>query len=100
MSPLGIMKKLVNTLVKITLENIVEKIPIERVNAKPFIGPSPKRNKQKEAIRVVIFASKIVERDFSLIMIIGVAIGTYSSIFFAPYIMFLISKGKLTKNVE
>jgi preprotein translocase subunit SecF len=29
-----------------------------------------------------------------------VAIGTYSSIFFAPYIMFLISKGKLTKNVE
>lgn len=38
--------------------------------------------------------------DFSLIMIIGVAIGTYSSIFFAPYIMFLISKGKLTKNVE
>ena len=65
MSPLGIMKKLVNTLVKITLENIVEKIPIERVNAKPFIGPSPRRNKQKEAMRVVIFASKIVERDFS-----------------------------------
>ena len=62
MSPLGIMKKLVNTLVKITLENIVEKIPIERVNAKPFIGPSPRRNKQKAAIRVVIFASKIDDR--------------------------------------
>ena len=50
---------------KLEKNEFVEKIPIERVNAKPFIGPSPRRNKQKEAIRVVIFASKIVERDFS-----------------------------------
>ena len=37
--------------------------------------------------------------DFALIMIIGVTIGTYSSILFAPYIMYLLSKGNTKNNV-
>ena len=64
MSPLGIMKKLVNTLVKITLENIVEKIPIERVNAKPFIGPSPRRNKQKKQLELLYLHPKLLREIF------------------------------------
>ena len=32
-------------------------------------------------------------KDFALIMILGVALGTYSSIFYAPYIMYLLNKG-------
>tara|TARA_Y100001970_G_C14213667_1_gene848413 strand:+ start:1071 stop:1961 length:891 start_codon:yes stop_codon:yes gene_type:complete len=37
--------------------------------------------------------------DFALIMIIGVTIGTYSSILFAPYIMYYLYRGKIEKNV-
>ena len=37
------------------------------------------------------FGGPVIE-DFSIIMIIGVAVGTYSSIFFAPFLMYLISK--------
>ena len=38
--------------------------PIERVTANPFIGPVPNWNKKTEAISVVIFASKIVQKTF------------------------------------
>ena len=34
-------------------------------------------------------------RDFSLIMIIGVIIGTYSSILFAPYLMYIFSSRRI-----
>jgi len=37
--------------------------------------------------------------DFALIMILGVTIGTYSSILFAPYVMYLLNKGSTKKNV-
>ena len=37
--------------------------PIERVTAKPFIGPVPNTKRINEAISVVIFASKIVTID-------------------------------------
>ena len=37
-------------------------------------------------------------RDFSLIMIIGVIIGTYSSILFAPYLMYIFSSRRINKN--
>ena len=33
-------------------------------------------------------------KDFALIMILGVGLGTYSSIFYAPYIMYILNKGK------
>lgn len=32
-------------------------------------------------------------KDFALIMILGVGLGTYSSIFYAPYLMYLFNKG-------
>ncbi len=32
-------------------------------------------------------------KDFALIMILGVGLGTYSSIFYAPYLMYLLNKG-------
>ena len=45
-------------------ENKVVIKPMDKVTAKPFIGPEPKINKIIEAINVVIFASKIVTIDF------------------------------------
>ena len=53
------------TLAKTILEKIVEKRPIERVTAKPLIGPSPNKNMQIAAIRVVKLASIIVDTDLS-----------------------------------
>ena len=38
-------------------------IPIDKVTAKPFTGPVPKKNKTNEAISVVILASRIVPKD-------------------------------------
>ena len=38
-------------------------IPIDKVTAKPFTGPVPKKNKTYEAISVVILASRIVPKD-------------------------------------
>ena len=61
----SLIRDLVKTLVNTILENIVEKIPIESVTANPLIGPSPRRNMQIDAIRVVKLASSIVDRDFS-----------------------------------
>jgi hypothetical protein len=55
--------KLVNTLATITLLNTVETIPIERVAAKPFIGPVPNQNSISAVIKVVMFASRIVHSD-------------------------------------
>ena len=37
-------------------------------------------------------------KDFALIMIIGVIIGTYSSILFAPYLMYIFSSRRINKN--
>ena len=37
--------------------------PIDKVTAKPFIGPEPKMNNISDAINVVIFASNIVTID-------------------------------------
>ena len=37
--------------------------------------------------------------DFALVMIMGVIIVTYSSILFAPYVMYLLNKGNINKNV-
>ena len=31
-------------------------------------------------------------KDLALIMILGVGIGTYSSIFYAPYLMYILNK--------
>ena len=58
-------KYFVKTLATTILEKIVEKRPIERVTAKPLIGPSPKKNIQIAAIRVVKLASRIVDTDLS-----------------------------------
>ena len=44
--------------------NIEEITPIDKVTAKPFIGPVPKIKNIIEAIKVVIFASAIVENAF------------------------------------
>ena len=38
--------------------------PIDRVTAKPLIGPEPNINKMIEAINVVIFASKLLLLTF------------------------------------
>ena len=56
--------KAVNNLAIKYTENKVDKIPTPNVKAKPFTGPDPKINKIKAAIKVVIFASKIVDIDF------------------------------------
>ena len=40
------------------------KIPTPKVTEKPFTGPDPIKNKMNAAIRVVMFASKIVVLDF------------------------------------
>tara|TARA_B100000700_G_C14338034_1_gene531343 strand:+ start:62 stop:523 length:462 start_codon:yes stop_codon:yes gene_type:complete len=50
-------KKLVN----IIAVNIDANIPNDKVIEKPLIGPEPNINNNKAAIKVVIFASKIVE---------------------------------------
>ena len=52
------------TLVTIIAVNIEDKTPMDKVTAKPFIGPVPKMNNIIEAIKVVIFASAIVENAF------------------------------------
>ena len=39
--------------------------PKDKVIEKPFIGPDPNTNNNNDAIKVVIFASKIVERALS-----------------------------------
>ena len=40
------------------------------------------------------FLGGVEIKDLALIMILGVGIGTYSSIFYAPYVMYLLSKGR------
>ena len=40
------------------------------------------------------FLGGIEIKDFALIMILGVGLGTYSSIFYAPYLMYMFNKGK------
>ena len=45
-------------------ENRVVTNPMESVTANPLIGPEPNINNMTEAIKVVIFASKIVTIDF------------------------------------
>ena len=57
-------QKYIKKLVNIMDVNIDENIPIDRVMAKPLIGPEPKTNNKSEAIKVVIFASKIVDKTF------------------------------------
>ena len=52
------------TLVTIIAVNIEDRTPIDKVTAKPFIGPVPKIISIIEAIRVVIFASAIVENAY------------------------------------
>ena len=48
------------TLVTIIAVNMEDKTPMDKVTAKPFIGPVPKINNIIDAIKVVIFASAIV----------------------------------------
>ena len=50
------------TIIAVNIEVI---IPIERVTAKPLIGPVPKLNKTTAAINVVILASAMVRSAFS-----------------------------------
>ena len=50
------------TLVTIIVANIEEITPIDNVTANPLIGPVPKIKSIIEAIKVVIFASAIVEK--------------------------------------
>ena len=45
-------------------ENNVVTNPIDKVTAKPFTGPEPNMKRIIDAIRVVMFASKIVTIDF------------------------------------
>tara|TARA_B100002052_G_scaffold255657_1_gene246020 strand:+ start:303 stop:542 length:240 start_codon:yes stop_codon:yes gene_type:complete len=52
---------LIIALVPIIAVNIDDKIPITNVTAKPFTTPVPMVNNAIAAIRVVIFASEIVE---------------------------------------
>ena len=90
-TPSFLRKPRVTTLVKITFEKIVEKIPIHKVNAKPLIGPSPNENKQTAAIRVVILASRIVDKDFSNPTSIAIAFSfplAISSLILSYIIMF------------
>ena len=56
-------KEVNNLAIKYT-ENKVVKIPTPKVTEKPFTGPYPIKNKMNAAIRVVMFASKIVVLDF------------------------------------
>ena len=45
--------------------NIDAITPKDKVIEKPFIGPEPNMNNNKDAINVVILASKIVDRALS-----------------------------------
>ena len=45
--------------------NIEAITPRDKVIEKPLIGPDPKTNNNKDAIKVVILASKIVESALS-----------------------------------
>ena len=51
--------------VPIMAVNIEQTIPIDKVTAKPLIGPVPNTNKTTAAINVVILASAIVESAFA-----------------------------------
>ena len=42
--------------------NIDVTMPIDRVTANPFTGPVPMKNSMSAAIKVVMFASKIVTK--------------------------------------
>ena len=53
----------INSLVITKAVNTEVIIPIDNVTAKPFTGPVPKKNNTREAIRVVMLASKIVPSD-------------------------------------
>ena len=64
-------------------------IPIPSVTAKPFIGPEPKTNKSKDAINVVILASKIVDKALSKPFYIV----SYTFLFF-KFSSFILSKIK------
>ena len=93
----------------VIFDRVRENLIIVKGSASEIINTSIKQTLSRTILTVVTVLIVLLPlffyggpqiEDFSLIMIIGVAIGTYSSIFFAPYIMFLISKRKLTKNVE
>ena len=58
------MNKCINKFVNIKAVNIEAITPKDKVIEKPLMGPDPKTNNNKEAIKVVIFASKIVVLDF------------------------------------
>lgn len=49
-------------LVTVNAVNTEVKIPIANVTEKPFTGPDPIKNNILAAIKVVIFASKIVDK--------------------------------------
>ena len=49
------------TIIAVNIDDIT---PIDKVTAKPLIGPVPKINKIIDAIRAVIFASAIVENAY------------------------------------
>jgi len=93
----------------VIFDRVRENLIIVKGSASEIINTSIKQTLSRTILTVVTVLIVLLPlffyggpqiEDFALIMIIGVAIGTYSSIFFAPYIMFLISKRKLTKNVE
>ena len=52
-------------MVSISAVNIEAITPKDKVIENPFIGPDPNTNNNNEAIKVVIFASKIVESALS-----------------------------------
>jgi hypothetical protein len=56
---------LTSTRVTIIAVNIEVAIPIMSVIEKPLIGPVPTANRIMPAIKVVMFASKIVEKALS-----------------------------------
>lgn len=93
----------------VIFDRVRENLIIVKGSASEIINTSIKQTLSRTILTVITVLIVLLPlffyggpqiEDFALIMIIGVAIGTYSSIFFAPYIMFLISKRKLTKNVE
>ena len=53
--------KILVTTIAVNIEDIT---PIDNVTANPLIGPVQKINNIIDAIKVVIFASKIVEKAF------------------------------------
>ena len=92
----------------VIFDRVRENLIIVKGSASEIINTSIKQTLSRTILTVITVLIVLLPlffyggpqiEDFALILIIGVAIGTYSSIFFAPYIMFLISKRKLTKNV-